>query len=123
MSYKEQNKYNQLINIRNKALNELREWERQCVTVKLDGSTDIFALRYLHSVLEKEFPELVSDRRISDGGSNKMTLVGIVDEIKAALQLILSEYPKINNVLNNELNTVINSLKTETTIKLYPNYF
>ena len=121
---KEKNKFNQLMSIHIDAINDLNKYQKQCVNVELNGSVDIMELRWLHNLLSQHFPEIVSSQRISDGGSNKMILIAKVDEIKPALELILSEYPRIaSSVVGASLQEVIDTLEPQKNIKLFPNYF
>ena len=121
---KEKNKFNQLMSIHIDAINDLNKYQKQCVNVELNGSVDIMELRWLHNLLSQHFPEIVSSQCISDGGSNKMLLIAKVDEIKPALELILSEYPRIaSSVVGASLQEVIDTLEPQKNIKLFPNYF
>lgn len=123
MTYKEKNVFNQLFNKYMDCYEQHKAYQKQCVNVELNGSVCIMELRWLHNIISEHFPELVSSRRTSDGGSNKMTLIAKPDEIKAALELILSEYPKINSSsLHIPLKEIIDTLEPQKTIKLFPQY-
>lgn len=118
------NVYCQLLDKHIEALTKLNKYQKKCTTVELHGSVRNTELRWIHEALDHHFPELVSSRRISEGGGNKMTLVAKPDDIKAALELILSEYPKINSSpLADKIKELINKLEPEVTIKLNPNYY
>lgn len=120
---KEKNKFNQLMNTHLDALYALNQYQEQCVNVDLNGSVDCMELRALHNVISQHFPELISSRRISDGGSNKMTLIAKVEEIKPALELILSEYPRISSsIVGVSLQLIIDELEPQLNFKLFPNY-
>lgn len=120
---KEKNTYNQLLNTHLDALYALNKYQEECVNVDLNGSTDCMELRALHNAIAQHFPELISSRRISDGGSNKMTLIAKVEEIKPALELILSEYPRIaSSVVGTSLQLMIDELEPQLNFKLLPTY-
>lgn len=95
---KESNKYLELIKARNKASDDLYEWEKQCVEVNLTLVNNWFGKLHpydFHSWFEQNFPELISMRRISDGCQEKLELTAPKDDIIAALQLCLDSYSPI----------------------------
>ena len=52
-----------------------------------------------------------------------MTLIAKVEEIKPALELILSEYPRIaSSVVGTSLQLMIDELEPQLNFKLFPNY-
>lgn len=118
-----QNEYQRLMDISIDANTAVRRWKEKCATVYLDGNTHIFELRHLHELLSNHFPEVVQSRRISDGGSNKMTLIAPVDDIKSALSLVLEMNVKIKDQYGEQLENIISSLKEGEIFKLDAGYF
>lgn len=117
------NEYQRLMNISIEANTNLRHWKEKCATVYLDGGTHNFELRLMHELLNNHFPEVIQSRRISDGGSNRMTLIAPVNDIKASLSLVLEMNSRINDKYNEQINNIINDLKAGSVIKLDPNHW
>lgn len=117
-----ENEYQRLMDISINANTNLRRWKEKCATVYLDGCTHDFELRHLHELLSNHFPEVVQSRRISDGGSNKMTLIAPVDDITSALSLVVDSHAGIKAKYSHRIEEIINTLKVDDTIKLDPDY-
>lgn len=122
MSRNHPNHYQHLMVLSIEADIKLRRWKEKCATVYLDGSVDIFELRYLHDLLSNHFPEVVQSRRISDGGSNAMTLVAPLDDITSALSLSIDSSKRVKDMYGERINEIISTLKVGETVRLDPDY-
>lgn len=117
------NKYSTLL--RNSAIahHELHSYKKQCTTIVLNNSVDDYELRVLHKLINHHFPELVTDYRISDGGMNGMTLIAPIEDIKAALELVIDLNDKVKLKYGERIQCIIDNCKIGGTLKLVPSFF
>lgn len=113
-----ENEYQRLMDISIDASTNVRRWKEKCATVYLDGGTHNFELRVLHELLSSHFPEVVQSRRISDGGSNKMTLIAPVDDLKASLSLAVDMNLRVKDQYSERIQEIIEKIKPGAVIKL-----
>lgn len=120
----QKNKYSILLKNSAIAHNEFHKWKRQCTTVILNGEVRDYELTILHQHLTSHFSELIAEHIVDDAGVNGIVLIAPIEDVKAALELVLELInEKVRTKYGDRIQCIIDNCKTGESLRLSPNIY